>query len=352
MSKDGQKPTQQDGNNSALSSPFRTETYAEIKKRYSHDAFCKEKLRDLTKAKEFAKHILKPEAATLLDIDSLQIDPESYIDDELKQLFADVVYRIPIRGSDENIVVFILIELKTDNDKWTIFQLVKYVIRIWDRELKLAEKEKRLDTFLFPMVIPVIFHHGETAFTAPTELMTLVRVIQGLEEFTLNMKSILFDVTPLDENEFPENTELAAFLMVLQAVFSGDTMQKLLRILQKLRPCLHLPDVQKEWQDHLYYAVLSAKGFSREQCEEVYKKTNETGDVAMSLTLADQLFAEGEAIGEAKSIIRTLTKRFQTVPPATTEKVLGLTDLGEIEHLADFAYDCQTLHEFEVALNR
>ena len=136
MGTDEQKSAQQDGNNSALSYPFRTETYTEIKKRYSHDAFCKEKLRDLTKAKEFAKHILKPE------------------------------------------------------------------------------------------------------------------------------------------------------------------------------------------------------------------------DVAMSLTLADQLFAEGEVIGEAKSIIRTLTKRFQIVPPETTEKVLGLTDLVEIERLADFAYDCQTLDEFEIALNR
>ena len=52
----------------------------EIKKRYSHDAFCKEKLRDLGKAKEFAKHLLKPETSALLDIDNLQIDPESYID--------------------------------------------------------------------------------------------------------------------------------------------------------------------------------------------------------------------------------------------------------------------------------
>ena len=166
------------------------------------------------------------------------------------------------------------------------------------------------------------------------------------------MKSILFDVTPLGENELPENIELAVFLMVLQAVFSDDTMQKLLKVLQKLLPYLHLPEVQKEWQDHLYYAVLSAKGFSREQCEEIYQKTNETGVVTMSTTLADQLYTEGEAKGEAKSIIRTLTKRFQTISPTITEKVHGLTDLVEIERLADFAYDCQTLDEFEAALNK
>jgi len=84
----------------------------------------------------------------------------------------------------------------------------------------------------------------------------------------------------------------------------------------------------------------------------------------MSMSVADQFVAEGivigeakgkaegEAIGEAKSIIRTLTKRFQTVSPTITEKVHGLTDLAEIERLADFAYDCQTLGEFEEALNK
>ena len=52
---------------------------------------------------------------------------------------------------------------------------------------------------------------------------------------------------------------------------------------------------------------------------------------------ADQLFIKGEA----KSISSTIT-----------EKVLALTDLAEIERLADFAYDCQTLDEFEKALNK
>ena len=348
---------------SATGEPFRCETYAEIKKRYSHDAFCKEKLRDPVKAKEFARHILKPEVAARLDIDNLQIDPESYIDDDLKRLLADVVYRIPVKGSDESIVVYILIELKTENDKWTIFQLAKYVIRIWDRELKLAEKEKRLDAFLFPMVIPVIFHHDESAFTAPTELMTLVRVIQGLEAFTLNMKSILFDVTPLGENELPENIELAAFLMVLQAVFSDDTMQKLLKVLQKLLPHLHLPEVQKDWQDHLYYALVSAKDFSREQCEEIYQKTNETGVVTMSLTLADQLFTEGKAEGreeerndwmtdKVETLLRILTKRLGEVPPAISDKLHAIHDLDVLGQLTDVALDCQTLDEFEKTLSK
>jgi predicted transposase/invertase (TIGR01784 family) len=68
--------------------------------------------------------------------------------------------------------------------------------------------------------------------------------------------------------------------------------------------------------------------------------------------------AEGEAIGiekgevkrESKAILRTLNKRFQQIPPQIENKLLTITDLEQLEKLADFAYDCPTLDEFEKAL--
>jgi flagellar biosynthesis/type III secretory pathway protein FliH len=54
-------------------------------------------------------------------------------------------------------------------------------------------------------------------------------------------------------------------------------------------------------------------------------------------------FTEGKTEGEVKSIIRTLTKRFQIVSPSTNKTILAMTDLDVIERLADFAYDCQSL---------
>ncbi|MDR1493260.1 MAG: Rpn family recombination-promoting nuclease/putative transposase, partial [Planctomycetaceae bacterium] len=173
---------------------FEVNSIPEFKKKFQHDSYCKEQLFNLKKARKLTRHLLPQNVQDIVDVDQLQVDVESYIDDDLKKLFADVVYRIPYKNSNESIVVYILIELKTQNDKWTIFQLVKYVVRIWDRELKLAENEKRLASFLFPTVIPVIFHHGDKKFTSPTELMKLVRVIKGLEQFTLNMNALLFDV--------------------------------------------------------------------------------------------------------------------------------------------------------------
>jgi hypothetical protein len=61
-----------------------------------------------------------------------------------------VLYKIPIRGTDENMVVFILVEHKTVSERWTMFQLLRYLVQIWAREYKAAEDQERLADFMLP----------------------------------------------------------------------------------------------------------------------------------------------------------------------------------------------------------
>ena len=149
-----------------------------LRKRYQHDQFCKDNLRDLDRARKFLRLIFKPEVIELLDLGNLELASESFLDEELKKLYADVLYRIPVKNGKatgvDSIVVFVLIELKTESDKWTVFQQAKYIIRIWDEEFRKAKDLPDFDRFRLPMVIPVIFHHGEQRFTATTELKYLV----------------------------------------------------------------------------------------------------------------------------------------------------------------------------------
>ncbi|MDR1384785.1 MAG: Rpn family recombination-promoting nuclease/putative transposase, partial [Planctomycetaceae bacterium] len=278
---------------SASKQTFISKALDDFKKKYQHDSFCKEHLEDLKKARKFLQHVLPQDLQETLDIENLQVDKESYIDNDLKKLYADVVYSVPLKNSDESIVIYILIELKTENDKWTVFQLIKYVVRIWDKEWKLAKKEKRLESFFFPMVIPIIFHHGGERFTSPTELIELVRVIKGFEQFTLNMKALLFDVTPLGKKEMPQDILLCAFFMVLQAAFSKDNVKILMEIFELLKPRFDEPEVLQEWLDDMYYMATSGKYFTRELSNQLKEKFKQEGVKNMSVSVLDQLVEEG-----------------------------------------------------------
>ena len=229
------------------------ESQLSLRKRYQHDQFCKDNLRDLDRARKFLKLMFKPEIIDLLDLDNMELASESFLDEELKKLYADVLYRIPVKNGKANgvdsIVVFVLIELKTESDKWTVFQQAKYIIRIWDEEFRKAKDAPNFDQFRLPMVIPVIFHHGEQKFTASTELIDLVQTLKGLESCTLNVRSLLFDVMTLDEKDLPEDLELVVVIMVLQAVFRKDVAERLTAIYRKLQPKLHIPRYRRLWED-------------------------------------------------------------------------------------------------------
>ena len=328
----------------------------DLRKKYKHDQFCKDNLRDLDKARKFLRLMLKPEIVDLLDLDRLELSSESFLDEELKKLYADVLYRIPVKNGDETIVVFVLIELKTESDKWTVFQQTKYIVRIWDEEYRKASKEKRLDQFLLPMVVPVIFHHGEKRFTASTELIDQVRTLTGLKPYTLNVKSLLFDVVTLGEKDFPEDLEICVLLMILQAVFSKNVAERLMVIYQKLRPKRHEARYQRLWQDCLFYATSSARNFTKQECEAIITEIRNTGDTIMSTTTAaDQFikegFVKGEIHGESNAIIVVLKARFSKLPKSTDDAIRAITDLKVLNKLTALAATCQSLDEFTKALN-
>lgn len=66
-------------------------------------------------------------------------------------------------------LVYILIEHKRWIDRWVALQLLKYVLRIWERELARDPKAQGL-----PPVVPLVVYHGESAWSAPQGLWDLL----------------------------------------------------------------------------------------------------------------------------------------------------------------------------------
>ncbi|MDR1494326.1 MAG: DUF4351 domain-containing protein, partial [Planctomycetaceae bacterium] len=64
----------------------------------------------------------------------------------------------------------------------------------------------------------------------------------------------------------------------------------------------------------------------------------------------EQGIEKGIEQGIKQAILRTLSKRFKGVPSKIEKRILSIADLEKLEELADFAYDCVTLGEFEKAL--
>ncbi|MDR1959332.1 MAG: DUF4351 domain-containing protein [Planctomycetaceae bacterium] len=60
--------------------------------------------------------------------------------------------------------------------------------------------------------------------------------------------------------------------------------------------------------------------------------------------------ARGILLGKAEMIFAILTKRFKQVAPQIRKQLLTITDLEQLNKLADSAFDSESLDVFEAAL--
>ena len=299
-----------------------------------------------------------PILAELLDLDRLELQKDSLIDEKLKAHYNDLLYKIPIRDTDKNMVVFVLVEHKASSERWTMLQILRYIVLIWMREIDTAIEEKRFANFVLPPVLPIIVYHGERPFTAPIRLSELVYQIKGFEKHLPDFEGILLDLTLTAENDLPEDLDLYAVLSVMQAVFRPDVAERILKIYQKIKHKLDDLHYRDRWLKILRYAMTSSKYITRNDLDEVTNQMSDT-DVATISPLYQELFtegkiegmAEGEARGEANSIIRILTRNFGDVPPVVHEKLRTIHDLDVLGQLTDVALDCQSFDQFEQALS-
>ena len=106
-----------------------------------HDLYFKSTFGKLDFIKRFLKNFLPKELTEIIDMDTLSREPASYLNEELKEQFADLVYKTCIKGKQAYITF--LFEHKSYKDRMVIFQILKYMIAIWEKDVKGNLKKRK-----------------------------------------------------------------------------------------------------------------------------------------------------------------------------------------------------------------
>lgn len=349
----------------------------------SHDRFFKSVMQDVDRARRFLRWALSDKMLAAIDLSKLERQNESFLDASLKDSYADLLFKAPASvelpegvKAEIPVYVFFLLEHKSYNDFKTTFQILRYIVRIWEQAEKEASEKK--GRRLLPFVLPIIFHHGVTRFTAPVNLRDLICPVSGLEEFLPNWQCKLVDVETFEEDEFSDDWELRILLSVFKSIFHKGIAEKATEFFQMARPFLKDRKSKEFFKGILYYIVANARFIDPEDFEERVRKMSEINEYAppkswwqrecekyeaRGIAIGEargkaEGISEGEARGEARGItegeikgkmellVRILTKRFGPLPDESATKISQLTDLAEINRLADIALDIPSLDLF------
>jgi len=94
-----------------------------------HDSFFKQTFSRVDVARDAIQRFLPSDVLACLDLQTLVPAKDSFIDDDLRQTFSDLVFEVELSSGDPAMVC-LLLEHKSESDRLTGFQTLKYVVRI------------------------------------------------------------------------------------------------------------------------------------------------------------------------------------------------------------------------------
>ncbi|HEY5955658.1 MAG TPA: Rpn family recombination-promoting nuclease/putative transposase, partial [Polyangiaceae bacterium] len=161
-----------------------------------HDKLWWTSLEDTKDAIAVLRSVLPAALVGRLDWASFVPLPERFVDEAMRDSQADRLYQA--RCGDSDVLVYVLCEHKSEVDKWTLLQLLRYMVRIW--EYCLAQKP--VPATLLP-IIPVIIHHSESGWTATTQFHGLfaqaLMVDEVLRRLTPDFEVVIDDISHLSD---------------------------------------------------------------------------------------------------------------------------------------------------------
>lgn len=183
-----------------------------------HDRFFKEMLGREEVGRDLVRYYLPPDIVELLDLDTLDIAPGTFVDPGLQEHVSDLLFRVFLQDG-RPAAIYLLFEHKSYPDPDVAFQLLRYVTRIWERARE--EQAPRVPVF------PVVLYHGRAAWQVPSTLQGALDVPSALVPFVPDFRYSLVDLTRFSDEEIRGALALRIALLALKYVFSEELIARL-----------------------------------------------------------------------------------------------------------------------------
>ena len=181
--------------------------------RTPHDATFRQFLTQPEIARDFMELHLPAALRAICDLGTLKLESGSFVEDDLRQYFSDVLYSLKTTAGDG--YIHVLIEHQSSPDKHMAFRLIRYAIAAMQRHLAAGHNK-------LPLVIPVLFYTGRRS---PYPYST-----RWLDEFDnpelaaqlYGSAFPLVDVTVIPDDEIMNHRSMAALTLLQKHIHQRD----------------------------------------------------------------------------------------------------------------------------------
>ncbi|HLX54521.1 MAG TPA: Rpn family recombination-promoting nuclease/putative transposase [Aquella sp.] len=318
-----------------------------------HDKIAKLFLADPEIAHKFLSLYLPHEILIKCNLSKINVEPGTYIDEELQSQYSDIVYKIGLTDMPEidSIYLYVLIEHQSKADKLMPLRIIRYQLEIIQKHLdKYKGNELKL-----PLVVPLVLYNGKKSpYPYPCDIRELFADKELAAQVLLG-KFKLIDLTVSSDDEILNHGKLSILEIVTKHIHDRDFIKAVDLIIEAL-VIVHDENINES----LINGVFNYIGYAKEKKETIYflkqvsQKTPFYERNAMSyaeeliqegyqkgkqetMSYAEELIQEGYQKCKQESIQQTQQQIVKNMinsglPPEQVAKYVGIS-LEKIEHL-------------------
>ncbi len=272
----------------------------------------------------------------------MELEEDSWVDPELREYFADVVYRVKwldSQGGSGEVYLYLLFEHKSHSDRTTAHQILRYMMLKWNAHLKTESPQLPL-----PYIIPLVFYHGEANWTASRTFQGLFgdKIPAELQPYVPHFSYELLDLSPHSTRQIVGGPRVAVTFSVMHSVFTADLKARVPDILKALANgmpgdiellkliLLYLMTVSSLSQSDLSAAVNSAyQGNARDVMPTLAETLLQQGEERGIQKGIEEGRQQGVHTGSLAIVLRAVQRKFGSLDPAILASLeqLSTTDL-------------------------
>lgn len=292
-----------------------------------HDRFFRESFSRPEITRNYLEEYLPADLLVLLDLDTLDLQEGTFIDESLREQQSDLLYQTRLKGDGRILSLYFLFEHKSQPEQLIALQLLSYLLGIWQSQVKQKES-------LTP-IIPLVVYHGEKVWNVPTDLFSLLNAPEGVRPYVLDFHYQLSDFSHLSAEEIKGEIWLRVCLSVLRVIFHPGLRHELQPLIELAFELWEKETGIEYIRTIMYYLTRATNRVSREDLEQALLTQGTPGENIME-TIAQEYIQQGLEQGQEKGrleatrrIARQLLKLHDVV---TVSEITGLT-VAEVEAL-------------------
>jgi predicted transposase/invertase (TIGR01784 family) len=185
-------------------------------------------------ARSLIRQMLPSNVVSQLNLATLKRQPKSFVDRELRESHSDVIYSVmtipDTDGNSTEVLIYFLMEHKSEQEPLTAFQLLRYMVRVWEACLRDGEP-------LTP-IIPLVVYHGESEWRKNRTLSDIIPYPDELSQYAVQFQFPILDLwqTDLEKLPTPEDSFLHCLFYLLKYSRSSQLNNVLEKAFQLIAP--------------------------------------------------------------------------------------------------------------------